>query len=98
MNRNSIPFDPNGPWYTSGIRMGTPALTTLGMKEKEMKLVASLIVNLLKHTKPDEKSRAKAHIDPATLEHTRKHVTTLLEQFPLYPELVLSPSASFALA
>ncbi|MBF0246238.1 MAG: hypothetical protein HQL31_13390, partial [Planctomycetes bacterium] len=40
LNRNSIPFDPNGAWYTSGLRLGTPALTTLGMGREEMKEIA----------------------------------------------------------
>ena len=37
LNRNTIPFDPNGPWYTSGLRLGTPAVTTLGMGKEEMR-------------------------------------------------------------
>ncbi|HNA61770.1 MAG TPA: glycine hydroxymethyltransferase [Rhabdochlamydiaceae bacterium] len=95
MNRNAIPFDTNGPWYTSGVRMGTAALTTLGMKEGEMRQIGAWIVNLLKATKPqkDEKtggpSRAKVYIDPTVLEKTRQHVADLLKHFPLYPELVI---------
>ncbi len=41
LNRNSIPFDPNGPWFTSGLRLGTAAVTTLGMGVEEMKEIAS---------------------------------------------------------
>jgi glycine hydroxymethyltransferase len=95
VNRNAIPFDKNGPWYTSGIRMGPAALTTLGMKESEMRQIAKWIVHLLKATKPqqDEKtggaSRAKIHIDPVVLELVRKEVADLLHHFPLYPELVI---------
>ncbi len=93
VSRNSIPFDPNGPWYTSGIRIGTPATTTLGMKEPEMKQIAALIVELLQNTKPniDEKgtSRAKATIDPKVLVHVQKKVDALLSAYPLYPELVI---------
>lgn len=93
VNRNSIPFDPNGPWYTSGVRIGTPATTTLGMKEAEMKEIARLIFELLQNTKPahDEKgaSRAKVEIDPQTLADVRKQVGTLLKAFPLYPELII---------
>ena len=95
MNRNAIPFDTNGPWYTSGVRMGTAALTTLGMKEGEMRQIGAWIVHLLKATKAqkDEKtggpSRAKVHIDPTVLEKTRQHVADLLKHFPLYPELVI---------
>ncbi|MBP7075050.1 MAG: glycine hydroxymethyltransferase [Rhabdochlamydiaceae bacterium] len=95
VNRNAIPFDTNGAWYTSGVRIGTPALTTLGMKEDEMKQIGALIVKLLKATKPikDEKSsgmsRAKAEITPSVLEAIRKEVTELLRQFPLYPEITI---------
>jgi len=95
VNRNSVPFDPNGPWYTSGVRVGTPALTTLGMKEKEMELIGDLLVELLRATRPafsekaNEPSRAKVDIDPNILLSVRKKISELLAAFPLYPELVI---------
>lgn len=95
VNRNTIPFDENGPWYTSGVRMGTPALTTLGMKESQMEDIAKLIVALLKATKPAladngiEKSKAKVVIDQEVLGSVRKQVDNMLKQFPLYPEIVI---------
>ncbi len=94
VNRNSIPYDANGPWYTSGIRLGTPAATTLGMKQTEMAEIGDAIVDLLKHTKPalDEKnnpSRAKVDIDRKVLAHVQSRVAALLSAFPLYPELVI---------
>jgi glycine hydroxymethyltransferase len=95
VNRNAIPFDKNGPWYTSGVRMGPAALTTLGMKENEMKQMGKWIVTLFKATKPlkDEKtggpSRAKLQIEPSALATVQKHVADLLHHFPLYPELVI---------
>lgn len=93
VNRNSIPFDTNGAWYTSGIRMGTPALTTLGMKEAEMREVADILYDFLKDGRPipDEKSggRARASAPPASSEKAKKRVADLLHRFPLYPELVL---------
>jgi glycine hydroxymethyltransferase len=93
VNRNSIPYDVNGPWYTSGIRVGTPAVTTLGMKQTEMSEIAGAIVELLKATKPvsDEKgsSRAKVEIDRKVLTEVQKRVATLLSSYPLYPELVI---------
>jgi len=99
VNRNSIPFDQNGPWYTSGIRIGTPATTTLGMKENEMEEVGDLIVTLLKASKPapgpasaeksGEMSRAKVVIDPKVLAAVHARIADLLKQFPLYPELVI---------
>ncbi len=92
-NRNSIPQDVNGPWYTSGVRLGTPATTTLGMKQPEMKEIASIIVDLLRHCTPEtvEKtgalSRARAKIDTAALSRAQGRVAELLKAFPLYPEL-----------
>ena len=95
VNRNAIPRDLNGPWYTSGIRLGTPALTTLGMKQEEMKEIASIIWDLLKEAKPaqDAKtggpSRAKCVVDEKILNRARQRVADLLKEFPLYPELVI---------
>ncbi len=92
-NRNSIPQDVNGPWYTSGVRLGTPATTTLGMKQPEMKEIASIMVDLLRHATPEivvktgANSRARAKIDPGTLSRARGRVAELLKAFPLYPEL-----------
>ena len=51
-NRNAVPTDPNGAWYTSGVRIGTPALTTRGFGADEFDEVAELIVNVLKNTTP----------------------------------------------
>jgi len=89
VNRNSIPFDQNGAWFTSGVRMGTPAITTLGMKEQEMQELASIIVALLQATKPDPQDRSKAVIEPQSLAAARSRVAALLSQFPLYPEILL---------
>jgi glycine hydroxymethyltransferase len=50
LNRNSIPFDPERPEFTSGLRLGTPALTTLGMKEREMNEVADIVAQVLRGT------------------------------------------------
>ena len=67
VNRNSLPNDPNGAWYTSGIRLGTPALTTVGMKEEYMVAIGHLISRVLHNIKPVElsnkrMSKAKASI------------------------------------
>lgn len=93
VNRNSIPNDINGAWYTSGVRMGTPATTTLGMGQEQMKEIASILYDLLKHAKParDEKtggaSKAKTEIDPQVLHRAQRRVADLLQGFPLYAEL-----------
>jgi len=95
VNRNSIPFDPNGAWFTSGIRIGTPAATTLGMKEPEMEEIAEAIVKTLTHTKPviSEKtgkmSKADCETDENVLVWAKEQMTNLLRRFPLYPEIHL---------
>jgi len=98
LNRNSIPFDPNGAWYTSGLRFGTPALTTLGMKEEQMLVIAEIIIDVLKATKAHtiekganagKPSKAKATTDEAVIATAKAKVERLLSQFVLYPELDL---------
>ncbi|MGR3951850.1 MAG: glycine hydroxymethyltransferase [Chlamydia sp.] len=92
VNRNAIPFDTQGPWYTSGIRIGTPAITTLGMKETEMQLIADLIVQALTHIKPEYTatgviSKTRYSIEDSVKHRITKRVQELLLSFPLYPEL-----------
>ena len=90
VNRNVIPFDSNGAWHASGIRIGTPALTTLGMKEKEMEEIADCIVTLLKSTRPLSSEKGSAvDIDSKTLEGILERGRNLLKKFPLYPELII---------
>lgn len=92
-NRNAIPFDKNGAWYTSGVRLGTPATTTLGMGKEEMQEIADIIVDILQHTKPatvqktGQPSKAAGITDPEVLKHSQTRVTYLLSRFPLYPEI-----------
>ena len=76
VNKNMIPFDKESPFKASGVRLGTPAVTTRGMKEPEMDQIAELI------------DRAtKAHADEAELARVRSDVEKLTRRFPLYPEL-----------
>jgi glycine hydroxymethyltransferase len=95
VNRNAIPFDPQGPWYTSGIRLGTPALTTLGMGQEEMKEIADIIVTVLSHTQPatvqktGQPSKANSITQPEILESAQKRIAQLLSRFPLYPEIII---------
>ncbi|MDR2864178.1 MAG: glycine hydroxymethyltransferase [Spirochaetaceae bacterium] len=93
LNRNSLPFDPNGPWYTSGLRIGTAALTTLGMGKAEMEELGAIIGLVLKGTKAVEEaskpSKAKYLIKTETKQEALVRVERLLSRFPVYPELNL---------
>jgi glycine hydroxymethyltransferase len=74
VNKNTIPFDTNKPFVTSGVRLGTPALTTRGMGEAEMRTVGRLIAEIL-HAPESEETRTKV----------RREVAELAAKFPLYP-------------
>jgi glycine hydroxymethyltransferase len=93
VNRNAIPFDVQGPWYTSGIRLGTAALTTLGMGSEEMKEIADIILSVLSHTqativqKTGQPSKANSTTKPEFLEAAQKRIAEMLSNFPLYPQI-----------
>ena len=72
-NRNTIPFEPLSPFVTSGIRLGSPALTTRGFKEADMEEVAAIIALVLDHA-----------TDTAAQEEAKKRVDALCEKYPLY--------------
>jgi len=74
VNRNTIPYDPNPPYQPSGIRLGTPALTTRGMKEKEMKIIGEIIAKILLNP---ENNKIK--------KQAKKIIKKLTKKFPLYP-------------
>ncbi|WP_373317965.1 glycine hydroxymethyltransferase [Virgisporangium aliadipatigenens] len=88
-NRNAVPRDPNGAWYTSGIRIGTPALTSRGLGTAEMDRIAELIHTVLAGTAPAEGSKAKYALDPALADRVSKQASELLAPFPLYPSVSL---------
>ncbi|MBQ9630356.1 MAG: glycine hydroxymethyltransferase, partial [Treponema sp.] len=94
LNANSLPFDKNGPWWTSGIRVGTPALTTLGMNTSDMKEVANLLHLILSKTKPGitkdgKPAKGKFILDAEVEQEARTRVKNLLAKYVLYPELDL---------
>jgi glycine hydroxymethyltransferase len=94
LNRNSLPFDANGPWYTSGLRLGTPAVTTLGMGADEVTEIADIITSVLSEVTPaaDDKgaiSKARYNLADPVVDGARKRVADLLARHPLYPEIDL---------
>ncbi len=94
VNRNVIPFDSNGSWYTSGLRLGTPAVTTLGLGSQEMKEIAAIIGAVLRATTPRKTaagapSLATYDLDERVREEAEQRARDLLARFPLYPGLEL---------
>ena len=74
-NRNTIPFEPLSPFVTSGLRLGTPALTTRGLKEQDIKEVADIIANVIEHRE-----------DRSVIEQAKAQVQAICKKFPLYEE------------
>ena len=73
VNKNTVPFETRSPFVTSGVRIGTPALTTRGMKEKEMDQVAEWIIDVLAHVNDD-----------SHLEKINKAVAEFASRYPLF--------------
>ncbi|MDR2902108.1 MAG: glycine hydroxymethyltransferase [Lactobacillales bacterium] len=95
MNRNALPFDVNGPWYTSGLRIGTPAITTRGMGVAEVKEIAAIIVDVLKNTKPTADSRAKYDLPTDVKTRAIERVRRITRQYPIYPNLKIETVEGF---
>ncbi len=77
-NKNMVPFDEKSPMITSGIRIGTPALTSRGMKESEMIQIAHLIDGVIRNIE-----------DNSTLQHTRLQISELCSEFPIYEKFLI---------
>ncbi|MBI2432775.1 MAG: glycine hydroxymethyltransferase [Candidatus Hydrogenedentes bacterium] len=99
LNFNSLPYDPNGPLITSGLRLGTPAVTTLGMGESEMQEIAQIIKFVLDHSQAGlveqgpnagQPSKRTHVLDAKAREEALARTQALLKRFPVYPELDLA--------
>src|SRR3954465_2130347 len=94
-NRNSVPADPNGAWYTSGVRLGTPALTTRGLGADDFDRVADLMVDVLRNTDPGTTkagapSKASYVLGGGVAERVKAATAEMLDAHPLYPGLDLA--------
>ncbi len=99
LNKNTIPADPSSPFYPSGVRLGTPAVTTRGLKEKEMELIAdwiSRVINEIKKYKlPEDKTQVKEYLvkfraeikENQEVAKVKKEVMEFCKGFPLYTKL-----------
>jgi len=97
VNKNTIPAEPASPFYPSGIRLGTPAITTRGMKEKEMQTIGKWIANIAKEVKeftlPDDKEERNLYMkefkekinNNPKIKKIKSDVVELCKRFPLYP-------------
>ncbi|HEY9907511.1 MAG TPA: serine hydroxymethyltransferase, partial [Thermosynechococcaceae cyanobacterium] len=83
-NKNTVPFDPQSPFVTSGLRLGSPAMTTRGMGPVEFTEIGNIIADRLLN--PDSE---------ATTQDCRQRVAQLCDRFPLYPHLTI-PVPAFA--
>jgi glycine hydroxymethyltransferase len=98
LNRNVVPHETNGAWYTSGLRLGTPAVTTLGMGTEEMREIAEVIVSVLRASSSGvvesgpnrgRPSLVRFRLDEAVAVGARSRVADLLHGHPLYPQIGL---------
>lgn len=99
LNKNTIPNDPSSPFYPSGVRLGTPALTTRGMKESEMKIIGKMIAQVVYAMKdyqlPENKEERAEYLkkfreeikNNETIKSVRQQVLELCNKFPLYPSI-----------
>jgi len=94
VNRNVVPYDTNGSWYTSGLRLGTPAVTTLAMGTTEMKEIAAIVGSVLRATTPGTTAAGKPslvnfHLDEGVRTMAASRARDILGRFPLYPGIDL---------
>jgi len=97
LNKNTIPNDPSSPFYPSGVRLGTPAITTRGMREDEMRVIGKLLSQVIREMKnyqlPDNKDERSEYLKNfrediqknEIIKAVRQQVLELCNRFPLYP-------------
>lgn len=83
VNKNTVPKEKRPPFVTSGIRIGTPAITTRGMKEKEMSIIAELIAKVTMNIKDEE-----GNLDKDLINEVKKEVLSLCQNYPMYADLL----------
>lgn len=100
VNKNTIPADPSSPFYPSGIRLGTPAVTSRGLHEKEMTFIAGWIARVItavqNYVLPDDKAQIKQYLERFRKEiaenkeiiHVKNEVKELCKQFPVYEKII----------
>ena len=81
-NKNGVPFDPEKPWITSGVRLGTPVGTTRGFKENEFELIGNLIGDVL------DGLQKNLHDNSETEKKVHNQVLNLCKKFPIYSKLI----------
>jgi glycine hydroxymethyltransferase len=103
MNRNALPFDEIGPWYTSGLRLGTSAVTTLGFAPDEIAEIADVMKSVLSRTRPaaptaedssPKRVKGQYEVPSDVVDAARARIRDLLVKHPVYPEIDLSLIAS----
>jgi len=106
LNRNALPFDEIGPWYTSGLRLGSAAITTLDFAPDEIAEVAEVIKSVLGQTRPAsptaadssaKRTKGEYEVDSSVVAGARARVRDLLKRHPVYPEIDLDLIATTAL-
>jgi len=83
VNKNTVPKEKRPPFVTSGIRIGTPAVTTRGMKEKEMSIIADLIVKVTMNIKDED-----GNLDKDLIDEVKSEVLSLCQDYPMYVDLL----------
>jgi glycine hydroxymethyltransferase len=98
LNRNVLPFDANGPWYTSGLRLGTSAITTLGLGSDEIAEIADVIHSVLSQTSPGtatagenerKATKGRYEVAPSVIAEAQARTKDVLDRYPVYPAIDL---------